>query len=539
MFNIIPAKFILYITIGICAYFITRYIVQTQSISWIDVLCIGIVIASIVYLLNKQEDVPSATQASSSNIIQTSLQGESVKIQNNHLLAGIKLQGAIWNNLQLKDFFETTDKTDFVQLLGEKSHFRIIWKLKSSNQDISFPDENTTWQHRANEENQPVILFFRNNMGMAFTKSIQLERDKSIAKIHCSTNNPFETEIEIECFAVLSIDADLYKNSYINGVGLFENSIQIHNSNTSGSYDWFGLQTPYWLYAIKSSSQNVTVSYTRNDTNSEVYISLGSQKIAPNQATTWNCSLGVIAQTLPILKKYNKNFNKVDESLNLGYSKIISYPMLKCIVYIDQFLHNYVLSVISFVILLNLVMTPVAYRTYVSLQTLQNLQPELKRIEQQYKNNQNEMTAAILQLYKKHNVNPLGSVLLLIVKMLSILPMFFVLPYYLQARHEQWLWISDVSKADSTSILNLFNLLPWPGYSSVALLPLIFAVLFYIQQRIENKSAPQSVTLGMTFFILICMLKTSAIVIIYTITHNICSIIQNIAFKIYIQKSAK
>lgn len=90
------------------------------------------------------------------------------------------------------------------------------------------------------------------------------------------------------------------------------------------------------------------------------------------------------------------------------------------------------LSIIIFTIITRLLMLPLAFKQQKSMKETQLIQPELKAIQDKYKNkkdqeNQQKMQAEISALYQKHGVNPFGGCLPLLIQMPIIFSLFAVL----------------------------------------------------------------------------------------------------------------
>ena len=84
---------------------------------------------------------------------------------------------------------------------------------------------------------------------------------------------------------------------------------------------------------------------------------------------------------------------------------------------------NYGLAIILLTIIVRIILLPLTISQTKSMTRMQMLQPELKEIQKQYKDDQQRMQQEIMAFYKKNNVNPLSGCLPLLLQM----PIFFAL----------------------------------------------------------------------------------------------------------------
>ncbi|MEZ5311343.1 MAG: membrane protein insertase YidC [Microthrixaceae bacterium] len=84
---------------------------------------------------------------------------------------------------------------------------------------------------------------------------------------------------------------------------------------------------------------------------------------------------------------------------------------------------GYGLSIILLTILVMVVITPLTVKSTRSMLQMQRLQPEMKRIQEQYKNDREQLNAELMAFYRENQINPLGGCL----PMLAQAPVFFIM----------------------------------------------------------------------------------------------------------------
>lgn len=113
------------------------------------------------------------------------------------------------------------------------------------------------------------------------------------------------------------------------------------------------------------------------------------------------------------------------------------------------FTHNWGWAIVLLTILVRVVLIPLTYRQFKSMRGMQQLQPQIKALQEKYKGNRELLNQKMMEFYKENQVNPMGSCLPLVLQM----PVFFALFYALNPKRAanagvfvhnlSWLWIRD------------------------------------------------------------------------------------------------
>jgi YidC/Oxa1 family membrane protein insertase len=104
-----------------------------------------------------------------------------------------------------------------------------------------------------------------------------------------------------------------------------------------------------------------------------------------------------------------------------GWFGFVAEPMLVVLHFFYRIIPNYGIAIIMLTVLVRSLMFPISRRQALGAQKMQELQPELKRIQEKYKNNMEGRSKAQQELFRKHNYNPLA----------GCLPVFLQLPIFL------------------------------------------------------------------------------------------------------------
>src|SRR5438105_8037044 len=99
----------------------------------------------------------------------------------------------------------------------------------------------------------------------------------------------------------------------------------------------------------------------------------------------------------------------------------IAKPMASLLAFLYGLIPNYGIAIVLLTVVVMLILTPFTVKSTRSMLAMQRLQPELKRLQAQHKNDRQALNEAMMAFYKEHNVNPLSGCLPMLLQM----PVFF------------------------------------------------------------------------------------------------------------------
>jgi YidC/Oxa1 family membrane protein insertase len=159
---------------------------------------------------------------------------------------------------------------------------------------------------------------------------------------------------------------------------------------------------------------------------------------------------GVLAKVVP---------NLIDV-IDYGWFGVVAHPLFMALKWIFGYVRNYGVAIVILTILINFALFPLRYKSMVSAQKMQKVQPQMKAIQEKYKKlkptdpKKQQMNAEVMALYKQHGVNPLGGCLPLLLQMPFFLAFYNLLSVSIELRQAPFLlWIKDLSIYDHTFVL--------------------------------------------------------------------------------------
>jgi YidC/Oxa1 family membrane protein insertase len=149
----------------------------------------------------------------------------------------------------------------------------------------------------------------------------------------------------------------------------------------------------------------------------------------------------------------------VDRSLvraiNFGMFAVLVVPLLRALDWVNGFVGNYGWSIIVLTVLINAIMFPLRHKSVVSMRKMQEIQPEMKAIQDRYKNvkatdpAKQKMNQELMALYRERGVNPASGCVPMLLTLPVLLAFYSLLSTAIELRGEPFIgWIRDLSVYD-------------------------------------------------------------------------------------------
>lgn len=180
-------------------------------------------------------------------------------------------------------------------------------------------------------------------------------------------------------------------------------------------------------------------------------------------------------------------------------------------------IESFGIAIIVLTVIIKMIFYPLTKKQVKSMKAMQELQPQLKKLQEKYKKDPKRLQQEMGALYKKEGVNPLAGCLPLLVQMPFLMAMFYALQSIDYGGDPTFLWIANLSHPD-------------PFY----ILPVLSAVsTFVLQKQTTSESAsPQTkmqmkvMSIVMPLFIGWISCNFAAGLVIYWIVNNLTQIVQ-------------
>jgi YidC/Oxa1 family membrane protein insertase len=115
------------------------------------------------------------------------------------------------------------------------------------------------------------------------------------------------------------------------------------------------------------------------------------------------------------------------------YHVIFKYPILNLLIFFYQTigLHDLGLAIIFVTLAIRLILYPFFHTGAKQQMLMQRIQPHVKKIQEQHKDDREKQAQALMALYKEHGVNPFSSILLLIIQLPILIALYRIILYEL------------------------------------------------------------------------------------------------------------
>ncbi len=196
-----------------------------------------------------------------------------------------------------------------------------------------------------------------------------------------------------------------------------------------------------------------------------------------------------------------------------GYLTILAKPIFWLLDNIHSYVGNWGWSIILLTILIKLVFFPLSAASYKSMARMKEVQPRLIAMKEQYKGEPQKLNQAMMEMYRKEKINPLGGCLPVVIQIPVFISLYWVLLSSVEMRGAPWvLWIHDLSVPD-------------PYY----ILPVIMAVSMFVQTKL-NPTPPDpiqaKVMMYMPIVFSVMFFFFPAGLVLYWVVNNLLSIAQ-------------
>lgn len=159
----------------------------------------------------------------------------------------------------------------------------------------------------------------------------------------------------------------------------------------------------------------------------------------------------------------------------------------------DHAIANYGLAIIFLTLLVRIVMFPLTWKSMLSMKKMSMLAPEMEKIKQECKEDQQEMQKRIMEMYRERGVSPLGGCLPMLLQMPVFIALYRMLWSAFELRRAPFLfWIQDLSEPDRLMMLPFSIPLPFSELplESLNLLPILMALSMVASQKLMPMSGP-------------------------------------------------
>jgi YidC/Oxa1 family membrane protein insertase len=275
----------------------------------------------------------------------------------------------------------------------------------------------------------------------------------------------------------------------------------------------------------------------RNPKGLETRLIYPGLSLPPGAAVTNQFNLFAGPKEYQTLARIATRFNNdIDQVMGFGWSW--TSPISKALLVTMNWLHHslglpYGWLIILITVVIKFVFWPLTQASVRSAKRMQALQPQLKALQEKYKDDPQKFTAKQWEFYKKNKVNPLSGCLPMLLQVPVFIGFYGMLRTAIELRGAPFLWIGDLSKPDT--IYSLYLPFRYFGFSDAYFpinpMPLIMGVTLLFQARLQPVSpgmdpSQQKMMKYMPLMMLLFMYNLSSGLALYWTVNNLLTIVQ-------------
>lgn len=376
-----------------------------------------------------------------------------------------------------------------------------------------------------------VPLTFRDANGLEVTKTFTLKRGQYDVDVCYDLRNQTSKPAYVQMYGQLKqqVESDassaLFVASAFRG-GVYSNKDNHYkkvsfsdmgdsNLNKASQGGWIGMIQHYFASVwIPASDAGENQFYSR-------LVHQGESGIMGFKSPLVTIPTGEEAQINAMLwvgPKLQDQMAQVAPYLNLtvdyGWLWFIAQPLHWLLEVLHHFVFNWGIAIILLTFVVRMVMYPLTKAQYTSMAKMRLLQPKLMSLKDRYGDDRQRMSQAMMELYKKEKVNPLGGCFPILLQMPIFIALYWTLLESVELRHAPFmLWINDLSMKD-------------PFFT----LPVLTGVSMYFIQKMSPTTVTdpvqQKVMQMMPVIFTVFFLWCPAGLTLYWLVNNILTIVQ-------------
>ncbi|MFO7602619.1 MAG: membrane protein insertase YidC [Gammaproteobacteria bacterium] len=399
---------------------------------------------------------------------------------------------------------------------------------------ISAPNHNTVYQAAANRfeladgSNELVVPFrWTSPDGVHFIKEYRFKRDSYLIDVVYHIDNPTEKAWQGNLYNQLQrmplpdSDSQMFIYTYTGGIIYSDedkyqkisfSDMQSKNLDREIQGGWTAMIQHYFLAAWVPSRDERFRYYSRATDNERYILGMTSPayQVAAGERRALQASLFVGPKLQDELEVIAPG---LELTVDYGMLTFIAKPIFWLLRKIHNVVGNWGWSIIFLTLIIKLVFYKLSETSYKSMANMRRVQPRMKALKDRYGDDRAQMNKALMDLYKKEKINPLGGCFPILIQIPVFIALYWVLLESVELRQAPFmLWIQDMSTADPYFVL-----------------PILMGVTMVVQQKLNPTpldpiQAKMMMILPLVFTVFFAFFPAG--LVLYWVVNNILSIAQ-------------
>mgnify|MGYP000123759032 CR=1 FL=1 len=478
--------------------------------------------------------------------------GNRVRIDAPRVEGSINLVGARVDDIELKDHRATVDEDSGpVQLFAPAgTPIQNFAQFGFVGDGTQLPDARTVWQASGDtlSPGSPVDLRWDNDQGQRFRIRLTID-DNYMISAEQTVANYGDGPVVVSPFATITRTSLTASPStwisHSGPIGTFggtvdygpdyDDLVEDGPSSGEGQAAWLGFTDVYWLGALIPQSGAALDTGFRSLGNDLFRADMIYDPVTlrPGRQISRTSQLFAGAKESEVLDAYqDAGIAQFGLAIDWGWFRWFEKPILWLLRTLFDAVGNFGVAIILLTCIVRGLMFPIAQRGFASMASMKAIQPDMKKLQEKYKDDKVKQQQEMQKLFKDKGVNPVAGCLPMLLQIPVFFALYKVLILAIEMRHQPFaLWIEDLSAPDPAHILNLFGMLPYevPGFLAIGPLAILLGFTMWLTFRL-NPSAmdpiQQQVFQIMPWVLMFIMAPFAAGLLLYWNTSNILTLAQ-------------
>ena len=448
-----------------------------------------------------------------------------VAIDTPALAGSINLTGGRIDDLRLKQYRETVEpNSPIITLLSPAGapggYFTEQGWVPASGTTVPVPTDSSVWtvegDAAALTQATPVTLRFDNGAGLVFRRTFAVD-EHFLFTVTQSVENGTGTPVVLYPYArVVREGTPPVHNFWIQHEGplavLGANNLvsrkygdlqkeqQLTYENTSG---WIGITDKYWATTVIADPKavvNARMFWSQPTAGQDVYrmslVQTEPVTVAPSARAETTSYVFAGAKEEAVIAGYESayGFDRLELLIDWGWLHFLTQPMFHVLRFIYSVVGNFGVSILILTLMVKLILFPLANKSYASMAGMRKMQPQMKALQERYKDDRPALQQAMMEIYKKEKINPISGCWPMLIQIPVFFALYTILFISLEMRHAPFFgWIVDLASPDPTNIFTLFGLIPWNpqavpvigSFLHLGVWPLVMGVTMWLQMQLN------------------------------------------------------
>ncbi len=482
-----------------------------------------------------------------------------VAIRSERLNGSIALQGGRIDDLSFSDYWESLDpESDTIVLFSpagtEHPYFAEFGWTVTPGTAVKLPNAATVWRPDGSllSPDRPVTLSWDNGQGLRFSRTYEIDEDY-LFTVTQRVANSGTNGVTLYPYGLISrLGTPEISGFFIlheGALGVFDGTLEemtyedmrdeesFKGSSTGG---WAGITDKYWLAALipdQNTPVNASFRHSLSGAVDRYHVDFLTREglgLAPGGSIQSTSRLFAGPKEVDLVDRYEtvNGIDRFDLAIDWGWFYFLTKPLFYVLDFLFGAIGNFGVAILLLTVGIKLLFFPLANKSYVAMSKMKKLQPEMVKIRERFKDDKTRQQQALMELYKKEQVNPAAGCLPIMVQIPVFFALYKVLFVSIEMRHAPFYgWIHDLSAPDPMVITTLFGLIPWdpPQLLAIGIWPLLMGASMFIQQKLNPQPADPvqaRVFMIMPFMFMFLLASFPAGLVIYWTWNNVLSIAQ-------------